>query len=92
MALKMPDITAKPDPYALWKNPNYRNYAGSWFLITFSRRIEFVADQLLSGEDCTTISEAVAGAGDSGPGAGAAGDVAGHSGRVNLPIGSTATG
>jgi len=43
MALKMPDITAKPDPYALWKSANYRYYAGSWFLITFSRRIEFVA-------------------------------------------------
>ncbi len=40
----MPDITAqpaKPDPYALWRNPNYRQYAGSWFFITFSRRIEF---------------------------------------------------
>jgi MFS family permease len=39
----MSEITAQPDPYALWKNPNYRLYAGSWFLITFSRRIEFVA-------------------------------------------------
>jgi MFS family permease len=29
------------DPYALWKNASYRNYAGSWFLITFSRRVEF---------------------------------------------------
>ncbi len=40
----MPNITdqpAKPDPYALWRNPNYRHYAGSWFLITFSRRVEF---------------------------------------------------
>lgn len=40
----MPNITdqpAKPDPYALWRNPNYRHYAGSWFLITFSRHVEF---------------------------------------------------
>ena len=43
MTLTMPADTAKPDPYALWKNPNYRNYAGSWFLIAFSRRIEFIA-------------------------------------------------
>ena len=43
IALKMPDTTAKPDPYALWKNASYRNYAGSWFLITFSRRVEFAA-------------------------------------------------
>ncbi|MFZ1936761.1 MAG: MFS transporter [Thermoguttaceae bacterium] len=42
----MPDTnaqSAKPDPYALWRNPNYRYYAGSWFLITFSRRVEFAA-------------------------------------------------
>jgi MFS family permease len=42
----MPDIIdqpAKPDPYVLWRNPNYRHYAGSWFLITLSRRIELFA-------------------------------------------------
>jgi MFS family permease len=43
MALRMPDTIAKPDPYALWRSASYRNYAGSWFLITFSRRIEFFA-------------------------------------------------
>jgi MFS family permease len=39
----MCDNPAKHDPYALWRNASYRNYAGSWFLITFSRRIEFTA-------------------------------------------------
>jgi MFS family permease len=29
------------DPYALWRDASYRNYAASWFLITFSRRVEF---------------------------------------------------
>jgi len=28
------------DPYAVWRNPNYRLYAGSWFLMTFGRMIE----------------------------------------------------
>lgn len=39
----MSDTAAKLDPYALWKDSNYRYYAGSWFLITFSRKVEFVA-------------------------------------------------
>lgn len=43
MTRTMIDDIAKHDPYALWKSASYRNYAGSWFLITFSRRIEFVA-------------------------------------------------
>jgi MFS family permease len=34
---------AQPDPYALWKTPDYRHYAVSWFLIVFSRRVEFIA-------------------------------------------------
>ncbi len=28
------------DPYLVWRNPNYRLYAGSWFLMTFGRMIE----------------------------------------------------
>jgi MFS family permease len=28
------------DPYVVWRNPNYRLYAGSWFLMTFGRMIE----------------------------------------------------
>jgi MFS family permease len=40
---EMSHLEATADPYALWKTPNYRNFAGSWFLITFSRRIEFFA-------------------------------------------------
>jgi len=43
IAWEMSQLDANADPYALWKNPSYRNYAGSWFLITFSRRIEFFA-------------------------------------------------
>jgi MFS family permease len=40
-AMTMPAPAPPSDPYALWRNPNYCQYAGSWFLITFSRRIEF---------------------------------------------------
>jgi MFS family permease len=43
IALEMSQPTTRSDPYALWKNASYRQYSGSWFLITFSRRIEFVA-------------------------------------------------
>jgi MFS family permease len=39
----MSESSAKPDPYAPWRNPDYRRYAGSWFLIVFSRRVETVA-------------------------------------------------
>ncbi len=39
----MPDPAVKPDPYALWRSPNYLLFSGSWFLITFSRRVEFIA-------------------------------------------------
>ncbi len=39
----MPAPATTPDPYALWRNPDYRCYAGSWFLVTFSRQIEFLA-------------------------------------------------
>jgi MFS family permease len=42
----MPDSVSNSDPYALWKNANYRQYAGSWFLITFSRQVEFFAISL----------------------------------------------
>jgi MFS family permease len=36
----MSESSAKPDPYAPWRSADYRRYAGSWFLIVFSRRIE----------------------------------------------------
>jgi len=39
----MPHSAAQSDPYALWKSANYALYALSWFLITFSRRVEFIA-------------------------------------------------
>jgi MFS family permease len=39
----MPAPPTTPDPYAPWRRPDYRRYAGSWFLITFSRRVEFFA-------------------------------------------------
>lgn len=34
--------TSRPDPYAVWRNPNYRLYACSWFLMTFGKMIETV--------------------------------------------------
>jgi MFS family permease len=40
--MEMSQPATTHDPYALWKDRSYRNYAGSWFLITFSRRVEFV--------------------------------------------------
>jgi MFS family permease len=43
ISLVMSDTAIKPDPYAPWRNPDYRHYAGSWFLLAFSRRVEFVA-------------------------------------------------
>jgi MFS family permease len=33
----------RPDPYAAWRIPNYRLYAGSWLLMTMARQIEFLA-------------------------------------------------
>ncbi|MEN6452188.1 MAG: MFS transporter [Thermoguttaceae bacterium] len=39
----MRSFRAASSPSDLWRNPSYRCYAGSWFLITFSRRIEFFA-------------------------------------------------
>ena len=76
------DITAKPDPYVLWRNPNYRYYAGSWFLITFSRRVEICRGQLLL-VNCTAIRARVAAARHPGIGAGLAGDIVVHPGRAN---------
>ncbi len=38
----MSDPAVQLDPYAPWRQPNYRRYTGSWFLIVFSRRIEVV--------------------------------------------------
>jgi MFS family permease len=42
----MSEPAPKRDPYARWKDASYRNYAGSWFLITFSRRVEFAGISL----------------------------------------------
>lgn len=39
----MADPATKLDPYALWRSPNYRRYAGSWFLIVFTRMVELAA-------------------------------------------------
>ncbi len=39
----MSDTPVKPDPYAPWRIRNYRQYAGSWFTVTFSRQIETLA-------------------------------------------------
>jgi MFS family permease len=39
---KTPDAP-RPDPYAAWRLANYRLYAGSWFLMTMARQIEFLA-------------------------------------------------
>jgi MFS family permease len=35
--------TPRPDPYAAWRLANFRLYAGSWFLMTMARAIEFLA-------------------------------------------------
>jgi MFS family permease len=43
MVREMSHPAPSSDPYALWKSPDFRNYAASWFLITFSRRVEFFA-------------------------------------------------
>ena len=32
-----------PDPYAAWRTASFRLYAGSWFLMTTARQIEFLA-------------------------------------------------
>lgn len=39
----MADPNPRPDPYAAWRNPNYRYFAGGWFLLTFGKMIETVA-------------------------------------------------
>jgi len=41
MSMSAPAPTS--DPYALWRSSSYRQYAGSWFLITFSRLVEITA-------------------------------------------------
>jgi MFS family permease len=33
----------RPDPYSAWRIAGYRLYAGSWFLMTIARQIEFLA-------------------------------------------------
>jgi len=38
-----PPGASRPDPYAAWRIANYRFYAGSWFLMTIARQIEFLA-------------------------------------------------
>ncbi len=42
----MSDTPAKPDPYAPWRNRDYRRYAISWFAMTFSKRVETLAAQV----------------------------------------------
>jgi MFS family permease len=32
-----------PDTYAAWRNPDFRRYAASWFLLMFSKWVEIVA-------------------------------------------------
>lgn len=39
----MHDAATKLDPYAPWRNRDYRYYAGSWFAMTFSKQIETLA-------------------------------------------------
>jgi MFS family permease len=39
----MPDASTKLDPYATWRNHDYRFYAASWFLVAFSKQIETLA-------------------------------------------------
>jgi len=39
----MRDVNHRPDPYAVWRNPDYRCYAAGWFLLTFGKMIETVA-------------------------------------------------
>jgi MFS family permease len=39
----MPDSPSHLDPYGPWRSRDFRRYAGSWFLMAFSRRVEFVA-------------------------------------------------
>ena len=43
MALPMSDALTKPDPYAPWRNRDFRHYACSWFAMTFSKQIETLA-------------------------------------------------
>lgn len=44
---KPPEVPPPPSsefgPYAAWKNPDYRLYACSWFILTFGKQIETVA-------------------------------------------------
>jgi MFS family permease len=43
MSMTSPASPANHDPYAPWRSADYRNYSASWFLITFSRQVEFAA-------------------------------------------------
>ncbi len=38
-----PPDAPRADPYAAWRIASYRLYAGSWFLMTIARQIEFLA-------------------------------------------------
>ena len=59
IAWEMSEPAPNHDPYALWRNASYRNYAGSWFLITFSRRVEFAGIALYLAKTLQTrMSEA----------------------------------
>jgi MFS family permease len=54
IAMEMCEPAPKHDPYVLWRNASYRNYAGSWFLITFSRRVEFAGISLYLAKTLAT--------------------------------------
>jgi MFS family permease len=38
-----PSTTPAADPYAAWRSPDYRLFAGSWFAMMFAKQIETVA-------------------------------------------------
>lgn len=42
----MSDVPVQSDPYAAWRNHDFRCYALSWFAITFSKQIEATAISL----------------------------------------------
>ena len=89
MALPMSDAATKPDPYAPWRSRDYRCYACSWFLMAFSRRVEFVAVSVYL-VSALQSSRRVLRLGDDGPGAGAAVHACWPSRAGNWPIASIA--
>ena len=72
-----PSTTPAADPYAAWRSPDYRLFAGSWFAMMFAKQIETVA----VGIHIYEPDPRSAGTGLGRAGAGPAGDAAGHSRR-----------